>query len=348
MPASLSSLGDSELRDDSNTLRFAWRSIRTAPAIIGYLKDLRRAIREIDPDVFHSNGIKTHLLSRFLIGAAPRATLAWHIHDFLRQRPMVGKLLRRFAGRVSVALAISQAVADDARAALPGVRVEPLLNAIDIDHFSPGAADTRELDRLAGFDPRESVIRVGLVATYARWKGHDVFLDAAAKVLATSSRPEVRFYIVGGPIYQTAGSQFTHAELIERARSLKIADHVGFVDFLSDPVEAYRALDVVVHASTRPEPFGLAIVEAMACGRAVVVSRGGGATELFDEGINAIGMTSGDAKLLADAILRLAGDAKLRKSLGEVARTATLQRFDRHRLGPELLNHYRECSGRVG
>ena len=95
--------------------------------------------------------------------------------------------------------------------------IHTLLNAIDVAHFSHGDADTRELDRLAGFEHRESGLRIGLIATYARWKGQDVFLDASAKALTASQRPELRFYVIGGPIYATAGSQFTRAELTERA-----------------------------------------------------------------------------------------------------------------------------------
>ena len=62
---------------------------------------------------------------------------------------------------------------------------------------------------------------------------------------------------------------------------------VGFTGFLP-PAPAMRALDVVVHASTRPEPFGLVIAEAMACGRAVITSASGGAAELVDAGEDAL------------------------------------------------------------
>jgi len=59
-------------------------------------------------------------------------------------------------------------------------------------------------------------------------------------------------YIVGGPIYLTLGSQFSVAELRGRAAALKIAERVGFIGFQSRPADVYRALDIVVHASTRP------------------------------------------------------------------------------------------------
>ena len=65
--------------------------------------------------------------------------------------------------------------------------------------------------------------------------------------------------------------------------------------FVERPAAALRSLDVVVHASTQPEPFGLVIAEGMACGRAVIVSRAGGAVELVEEGVTALTHAPGDA-----------------------------------------------------
>ena len=85
-------------------------------------------------------------------------------------------------------------------------------------------------------------------------------------------------------MYDTAGSQHTMEELQALADGLGLGGRVGFTGFLP-PAPAMRALDVVVHASTRPEPFGLVIAEAMACGRAVITSAAGGAAELVDAGV---------------------------------------------------------------
>ncbi len=166
-------------------------------------------------------------------------------------------------------------------------------NAVDTDHFAPAEHDGAELDRLAGLEPAgPGVVRVGLVATYANWKGHDVFLDALARLPATG--PPVRGYIVGGPIYATAGSQFTRDELEQRAAANGLAGRFGFVPFQTDPADVYRMLDVAVHASTRPEPFGLTIAEAMSCGKPVVVSAAGGAAELFTPEYDGLGHTPGE------------------------------------------------------
>ena len=156
-------------------------------------------------------------------------------------------------------------------------------------------------------------VRVGLVATFARWKGHDVFLEAAARV---DPALPCRFYVVGGPIYQSVGSQWSLEELRGRAEALGLDGRLGFAGHQADPASAFRALDVVVHASTRPEPFGRVIVEAMACGRAVVATPHGGAAELFEPGVSALGCPPGDPDALAAAIARLVADPGLRRRLG--------------------------------
>jgi glycosyltransferase involved in cell wall biosynthesis len=100
-----------------------------------------------------------------------------------------------------------------------------------------------------------------------------------------------------------------------------------------------------VHASTAPEPFGLVIAEAMACGRAVIVSHAGGAAEIVDPGVDALVHTPGDAGDLAAQIGALAGDPALRARLGRAARATAERSFDRARLAAELVPIYRAAAG---
>ena len=196
------------------------------------------------------------------------------MQDFFGLRPVTPLLLKGVRRGVHGAIAISQAVARDLQRLMPGLPTEVILHAIDTAAFAPGAGDGQLLDRLAGLPEAEpGTVRIGLVATYAHWKGHEVFLQAAAAMCQDPNpdpQPPLRFYIVGGPVYQTRG-QHTEEGLRRRVAELGLTDRVGFVPFQQETVPIYRALDVVVHASTQPEPFGLTIVEAMSCGRAVVV-----------------------------------------------------------------------------
>ena len=311
-------LGDSGLRGQGRAATVAALGRRLPAAGLGAwnaVRRLRDLLRRLRPDLVHSNGIKTHVLSTL---AAPRGVpVLWHVRDYLGERPVIRWLLRAVP-RPALAVANSRSVADDARRVLRGVPVEAVLNAIDTDRFTPGPGE------------------VGLVATYARWKGQDVFLRAAAEV-----GPAARFYVVGSPIYRTAGSQFTESELRELAARHGVADRVGFVPYQEDTAAVYRALDVVVHASTRPEPFGLTIAESMSCGRPTVVAAAGGAAELFTDGADATGHAPGDAAGLAKAVARLVADADLRARIGVAARQTAVERFGLKRYEREIDAVYR-------
>ena len=189
-------------------------------------------------------------------------------------------------------------------------------------------------------------VRIGLVATYARWKGHETFLEAVSRL--PPGLP-VRAYVIGGPAYQVSASQWTRAELIQRASNLGLDGRVGFLDFQVDTSPVYRALDVVVHASTAPEPFGLVIAEAMSCGRSVVISDAGGAREIGEPGADVRCASSGDVQALARQMERLVNDAALRARLGAAAAVAVRQRFSRQQMGDALHAIYQGMSdGRAG
>ena len=215
--------------------------------------------------------------------------------------------------------------------------VVPILNAVDLDRFSP-IGDRADLDRLADLPAAPAgTIRVGLLGTFARWKGHETFLRGVAQL---PRELPVRAYVIGDALYQTDGSQHSGVELRQAAASLGIADRVGFTGFIERSDAALRALDVVVHASTSPEPFGLVIAEAMACGRPVIVSAAGGAAELVSADVDALTHTPGDARELAARIATLAADASLRASIGAAGRATAERVFDRTRLARELIPVY--------
>lgn len=185
-------------------------------------------------------------------------------------------------------------------------------------------------------------MRIGLVATFARWKGHKVFIQALAQL---AQDLPVRGYIIGGPIYQTDGSQWSKEELEAEAHRLGLSGRLGFTGFIEDTPAAMRSLDVVVHASTSPEPFGMVIIEAMACGRAVIAAQAGGAAELFVPEENALAHPPGDAAALAKQMLRLISNSGLRTRLGTAGRAAAERSWSGSRLGQEILAAYQYATG---
>jgi len=339
MPPRMLELGDSVFKGRSRAgalFALAWRAILMVPSQMDYVRQLRATIATINPTIIHSNGFKTHILSWLI--RWEQAPVVWHLRDFLATRPIVPPLIRLASRRVAAVIAISQAVGADARALLPRTPVHVVYNGVDVETFTPAPYAGPPLEAMAGLPPAPpDVVRVGIIAAYARWKGQDLFLRAAAQYLKNRPAANVRFFIIGGPIYTTRGSQFSPEELRTLAEQLGIAASVGFIGFQKSTAPIYRALDVVVHASTAPEPFGLTIAEGMACGRAVIVSQAGGAAELFTPGEDAMGFVPGDTNDLCRVMQTLIEDSTLRQRIAARARQTVLERFNRNRVGPEVL-----------
>ncbi|HEY6508269.1 MAG TPA: glycosyltransferase family 4 protein [Vicinamibacterales bacterium] len=334
-PSSLARLGEWGRRGSVLArVQLALAATGAALPVLSYASALRRHLAAIDPDIVHTNGLKMHLL-----GARCRPTrtkVLWHLHDYPDARPLTAALLRASAGRCAGVIANSASVAEQTRRLLgSNVTVRTVHNAVDLERFNPHGPrlDLDALSRLPALAP--GGLRIGLVGTFARGKGHDVFLRALSRV---RSDVPIRAYVIGGPIYETHGSQFSEAELRGLAASAGVGDTVGFTGRVEDVPAALRALDIVVHASVEPEPFGLVIAEAMACGRPLVVSRAGGAAEIAQAG--ALFHDPGDADGLADRLSQLAVDAPLRAELGVAGREAATRLFARSHLASALIPVY--------
>ena len=334
MPASIARLG--EWAGRTRGFRLLSSIVAAASDWREYQRRFAEAVDTMDPDVIHTNGFKAHVVAARI---RTRAVRLWHIHEYVSSRPITRRLLRRYAPRAQVMVANSLSVATD----LTGVVKERLRrpvrvihNGVDLDRFRPDGCIV-DLDAACGLRPAEpGTVRIGLVATFARWKGHDTFLRAMARL----DHLPVRGYVIGGPLYDTAGSQWSLEQLRSDVRALGLESRVGLTGFRSDMPACFRSLDVVVHASTEPEPFGLAILEGMATGRAVITTGAGGSAEIVEPDRTALLHTAGDPHSLADAIERLAGDSALRTRIGAAGRAAAERTFGAARFGEAFVNLY--------
>ena len=281
----------------------------------------------------HANGFKAHVLGALAKPAG--AALVWHVHDYISGRARTAQALSRVAGRASAIVTNSESVSRDVMTTLrPRAPVQVVYNAVDLARFAPEGPRV-DLDAAAGLPAAApGTVRVGLVATFGRWKGHDQFFQAIAGL--PRALP-FRAFVVGDSLYETESAASSAGRTWRRAcRRLASAIASGSPASPIDAAAAMRALDVVVHASVQPEPFGMVIAEAMACGRPVVVSLAGGAAEIVRDGVDALGHAPGDAGGLADRLSALIEDPGLRTRLGRAARQTAESRFDRARLAREL------------
>jgi glycosyltransferase involved in cell wall biosynthesis len=213
-----------------------------------------------------------------------------------RTRFMYGRVVRR-------AVAISGAVrARLIEGGVPAPMIRSIASAVDPDALYPqnGRAATRAAAGVAAHTPLLLV-----VAALVRRKGIDVLIDALARL--ADERPR--------PLTWIAGAGPERAALERRVRELGLGASVSFLGERSDVADLLAACDVFILPSRR-EGLGVAALEAMAAGRAIVATRAGGLPEAIEPERTGLLVPPGDPAALAAALARLLHDPALRARLG--------------------------------
>ena len=177
---------------------------------------------------------------------------------------------------------------------------------------------------------------VGLVGLLIPWKGQELFLDAA--IILRDKIPNLKMLIVGG----TPDECMVYEALLrQRVSQEQLDDLIGFTGHLTSMEQVYNGLDVVVSASTSPEPLGTVVIEAMAMGRPLIGPNHGGAAEMIEHLKTGLLFTPNDARALADEIERLFINPALALQLGHDARDHALETFAiaRHTRQVQALYH---------
>ena len=136
--------------------------------------------------------------------------------------------------------------------------------------------------------------------------------------------PEAIFVIVGGTPDEFG---YFETELKHTANQPGVRGRVVFTGHVSDMATVYNGLNVVLSASTSPEPLGTMIIEAMTMARPLIAPDHGGAVEMIDNGKAGLLFRAGDAEDLAAKIRLLHANPELCSLLGQSARTHALKAF---------------------
>ena len=235
----------------------------------------------------------------------------------------LGALGRRFRalalGAVYGAARRHIAVSGDGLSLLPGRagldpgRTLQISNGVDLERFSCPAPETRAAlrRRLLG-DLDDAAVICCTVARLSAQKGLDVLVDAAAILRRQGVRPPVHFVVVGDGELR--------AELDERILRAGVQDAVRLVGARPpDEIPAWLAAADVFVLPSRYEGMSIAVLEAMATGLPVVVTRVSGSSELVPDADHGRVVDPGDADALAGAVAGLLLDPALRRALGRRA-----------------------------
>ncbi|MET3984009.1 glycosyltransferase involved in cell wall biosynthesis [Streptomyces sp. PvR034] len=326
----------------------AWRAGRSpGPGLAAEVAGAARLVRRVRPDLLHAHSAKAGLAGRLAVRGALPTVFQPHAWSFDAAGGATGALAlrwERFGARwADRVLCVSEAERRAGESAGITARWSVIRNGVDLDHFRPGGrggADRASQDR----DKKEARAGLPLPAGFAdggplavcvgricQQKGQDVLLRAW---------PELRGTVAGARLVLVGDGPDT-----ERLRRTA-PPGVHFAGAAADIRPWLRAADLVVLPS-RWEGMALAPLEAMACGRPVLVSDVSGARESLPPGQGGSCLVPPeDPTALAKALARLLAEPRLLAELGERAQQHARTEFDVRRTTDAVTGLYHELLGR--
>lgn len=292
--------------------------LSAAVDVLGYVWRLRRLLRERGIEAVHTNSLKACLYGG-LAGRLAGVPVVWHARDRYHEdylpRPAVR--LVRLAARLLPRVVIANSRTTLATLA-PHPRRQPRMVVA-----SPLAAEIRDVGRRrldATSAAAGGPLVVGMVGRISPWKGQDVFLRAVAEAVGDGPKCAIRARVIGSALF---GEDAHAAAMRQLTEELGIAHCVEWRGFREDMAAELAELDVLVHCSTTPEPFGQVVVEGMAAALAVVSTDVGGPAEVIDDGRTGLLVPPGHPGALAAVLRRLAAESDERDRLGAAAYEAS-------------------------
>lgn len=218
------------------------------------------------------------------------------------------KVLLRFCDCI---VAPSNAFLCDFLSLFPDLKRKSLFihNAVDLSEFAAPCLQSKDETQ------RKKILSI---AAHNEKKGLDVLLRAF--LLVSNRKPRLDLLLAGdGPL---------RPQLEELAKTLKIDSQVKFLGYQQrDQItRLLHECDLFVLPS-RSEPFGIVVIEALACGKAIVASNVGGIAEIITNGENGILVDPDDPVALAQAIYNVLDDNNLRRKIEIRGYASVLERF---------------------
>jgi glycosyltransferase involved in cell wall biosynthesis len=300
---------------------------------------LRREIRRYEPDVVH-----THLVHADLHGQAsavltrtPRVSTVHGPGAFARPG-RYGAATRLIGTLTPLTIAISchvRRMLERSRQRRPGT-VRVVHYGIDATGWSSTDAEQARMRERFGLATGD--VAVAICARLIPGKGHELLIEAAERALLRA--PRLRVLVAGhGPL---------RSRIERRAEELP-SGTVRLLGFLDEIRDLMKACDVLAFPTSPQldEGFGLAALEAMAAGRAVVATTVGALPEVVQPGRTGILVPPEDPSALADALVELATNPSMREELGRRGEERARAEFGIERMVSRTVGVYREALSRA-
>lgn len=273
---------------------------------LGYLKKIKRVkelVNDIKPDILHAHYASSYGLLGALTNYHPYIISVWgsDVYDFPIKSPIHKYIIKRNLKKSDYILSTSNVMKVETEK-YTNKKIEVTPFGVDINKFVPNKVEKDE-------------IVIGTIKTLEEKYGIQYLVKAFKEIKDRNEGLNLKLRIGG------RGSQEEYLKGL--CKELGIENYVTFLGFVTpqDVIKEFQNFDIAVFPSTLDsESFGVAIVEAEACGTPVVVSNVGGLMESSKPNVTSLVAQKGSVKDLTEKIDTLVKDKKLRITMGKAAR----------------------------
>jgi glycosyltransferase involved in cell wall biosynthesis len=295
---------------------------------------LARVLKRLQPDVLHAHDAHATAMASLALSLggsttkAPALVVSRRVDFHLRSNSFSRWKHRQVDCFIAASEAIRRMLVSDG---VPPERTLTVHEGIDIEHVL--AAPTVNVHETF-FMPHGAPL-VGNVAALVPHKGQRHLIEAAH--LVVQEIPDARFVILG------EGELREHLE--RQVRDYHLEKHVLLPGFRTDVLGCMKGFDLFAMSSVT-EGLGTALLDAMACSRAIVATRAGGIPEIVQDGVTGVLVDPRDHKAMAREIVGLLRNESLRTRLGEAGRVRVGELFTVERMVAETAAAYERVAGR--
>lgn len=294
------------------------KAVNFSKGFLGRALYYARLMRKLDIDILHLNNSIVRNNDWMLGAMLARVPCITHERGINKHYPILARILGR---RLRAIVCISDAVRDNLqRHSIDPENLVTIYNGIDPDVVSV-TARAEDILGYHGVDPGTRVI--GIIGNIKFWKGQETMIRALPLIL--ESVPDLVCLFVGDT---SPADQAYHDHLYQLAVDLGVSSNIRFTGYTRNVADFINAMEIVIHTSVEPEPFGRVLIEAMAMSKPVVGARGGAVTEIIEEGKTGLTFQPGDAASLADAVKQLLSSPATAAEMGVQGRIRLQSEFD--------------------
>ncbi len=295
------------------------------------VKKVKQLVKALRPDIVHSHYVSSYGLIGALSGFHPYIISVWgaDIYNFPQRSVLHKKMIEYSLRKADKILSTSRAMAAQTKK-FTEKEIEVTPFGIDVDKFKPQKSESV-------FGPDDLVI--GTIKTLEKKYGVEYLIRTFKLVKEKLPAAKLKLLIVGG-------GSLTDS-LKELVNELNLEEDTIFTGFIiPDEIPKYHnMLDVYVSLSKEDsESFGVAVLEASACEKPVVVSRMGGLPEVVEENVTGFVVQNKNIQEAAEVLIKLISDKNVREKIGKAGRERVIKYYNWNDNVTQMIKIYNQLS----